>query len=812
MATTEPVKSITAMRIYTPLKMDGRLDEFVWNLAPAADNFIQTEPVPGIKATHDTRVKFLYDDQAIYIGAHLYDPDPQKILKELCIRDQVSNSDLFKVFIDAYQSGLNGFIFAVNAAGVQYESIVSNHVEDLNWNAVWDSEVLIVEDGWVVEMRIPFSSLRFPNQNIQQWNVQFAREIRRWRETSYWSKIDPLVNGWVQQSGRVDSLMDLAAPVRLSLMPFVTGYLNQGFDPAKPNNFSPSFSAGADLKYGINQAFTLDMALVPDFGQVISDRQVLNLSPFEVFFEENRQFFTEGTELFNRDGLFYSRRVGGRPQGYFDANARALELKGQLLSNPETSQLYNATKLSGRTSAGTGLGFFNAVVGSTHAVIRDSSGAESSFLTSPLSNYNVFVADQNLFNNSYVRFLNTNVTRNGHFTDANVTALTGEIKTKDQRYSILGKAVMSQRYTGKENDKGYSSQLRLGKFGGKWTWNVHQLIETDRFNPNDLAFLAAANEHTYNLNGAYAEYKPKKQNIQFYNFKANVLYLRHFKPDVFADFAINLTHFLLWKSRDAYGINVRLEPIPTRDFFEPRTKDFSLYLHWPVNYTFGANFSSDYRKPLALDVFVSYRYFDAPGRNFYTLDWKPRFRFNDRISLFWNLLLKRNLLEQGYLSPIPDGRPIDPRNTYIGDRNRWIIDQSVSGRYIFNHKMGITFRIRHYWDQVQYQSIGILRPNGILEKTDLYNAEDRISLNDNNYNAFTVDLQFNYRFAPGSDLIFVWKNQILSNMPDTRQNYLRNLSETLDSPQTNSISLRVLYFIDYLELEKKLKSKNTKLI
>ncbi len=808
---TEPIKSIPAFRIQTEIKVDGQLNELVWANASAAEDFIQTEPIPGINASHDTKVKFLYDDQAIYIGAFLYDSEPKKILKELCIRDQISNSDLFKVFIDAYQSGLNGFLFSVNAAGVQYESIVSNHVEDINWNAIWESEVSITDEGWIVEMKIPFSSLRFPSQSVQQWNVQFAREIRRWRETSYWSKVDPLVNGWVQQSGRVDSLIEIHAPVRLSLMPFITGYLNQGNNSNATNRISPSFSAGADLKYGINQAFTLDMALVPDFGQVISDKQVRNLSPFEVFFEENRQFFTEGTELFNRDGLFYSRRVGGRPQGYGQVFEKASQLKGQILSNPEISQLYNATKISGRSASGTGLGFFNAVVGSTHAYIQDSAGREHQFQTSPLSNYNVLVADQNLKNNSYIRLINTNVMRDGSYLDANVTGLTTELKTKDQRYSILGRGVMSQRFSNGNNDKGYSSTLRIGKFGGQWTWNVQQVIETDRYNTNDIAFLAAANEHTYNFNGGFAEFKPKKQNVQLYNFKANVFYLRHYKPNVFADFAINLSHFLLWKSRDAYGINVRLEPIPTRDFFEPRTPNFTHYLPWPVNYTGSAFFSSDYRKAFALDVDVTYRYFDFPGRRNFGFGFEPRFRFSDRISLFWNLSVQKNLLEQGFLIPNTGDLPLEPGDIHIGNRDRWIIDNSVSGRYIFNHKMGVTLRIRHYWDQVKYKSIQVLYENGYLENRnfDLKDGNGK-PLNDNNFNAFTVDLQFNYRFAPGSDLILVWKNQILGYVQDTDLGYFRNLSETIDAPQTNSVSLRILYFLDYLQLEKKLsKKKNT---
>src|SRR5690606_19286699 len=148
-----------------------------------------------------SKVSVLYDDRAIYIGAVLYDPQPDKILKELSIRDNLSNADNFSIFFDPYHSGLHGFLFQLTAAGVQLDAIVSNHEEDFNWNAVWESEIQIYEDRWEVECKIPFSALRFGTESVQSWGLQFGREIRRFRETSYWNHIDPLVNGWVQQSG-----------------------------------------------------------------------------------------------------------------------------------------------------------------------------------------------------------------------------------------------------------------------------------------------------------------------------------------------------------------------------------------------------------------------------------------------------------------------------------------------------------------------------------------------------------------------------------------------------------------------------------
>jgi hypothetical protein len=191
---------------------------------------------------------------------------------------------------------------------------VSNNDEDYNWNAVWSSEISINENNWTVELKIPFSSLRFTSNEQQQWGMQFNREIRRFREQSYWNPVDPSVQGWVQQSGLLTHLENIKTPVRLGLFPYVSGYLDHTNDPKSNTSVTnTAYNAGLDVKYGINDAFTLDMTLIPDFGQVISDRQVLNLTPFEVFFEENRQFFTEGTELFNKGNLFYSRRIGSTP-------------------------------------------------------------------------------------------------------------------------------------------------------------------------------------------------------------------------------------------------------------------------------------------------------------------------------------------------------------------------------------------------------------------------------------------------------------------------------------------------------------------
>jgi hypothetical protein len=803
-ASINPDKNLKAFRINQEIKIDGVLSESEWSRAERAFGFVQTEPTPGLPATFDTDTYFLYDNNAIYIGAKMKDPEPEKILKELSLRDQTGNADNFSVFFDPYKSGLNGFLFLVTASGVQYEAIVTNNDDDSNWNAVWESAVSQDNEGWYVEIKIPYSSLRFPSIINQDWHVQFGREVRRFRETSYWSPIDPTIAGWVQQSGKVTNIENIKSPVRLSLTPYLSGYLNTTYDPNNTGNKLSSgnaYSAGLDLKYGLNDAFTLDMTLIPDFGQVISDRQVLNLSPFEVFFEENRQFFTEGVELFNRGNIFYSRRIGGRPLHYFEVFDQVNEGE-TILSNPETSQLFNATKISGRTTSGTGIGAFNAFVGEEHAIIRAKDSSERKIKTNPLTNYNALVIDQNLKNNSFVSLMNTNVYRLGEDYDANVTGGYFDFKTKDQKYFISGSGVLSQKYFNDFTERGHTYNINLGKISGNWTYGGGHGVESDKYDPNDMGFLLSPNEQFYYVEGGYTQYKPKNEKLQQIRINGSSVYSRLYNPNVFTDFNIELESFVLWKSRFALGLNTRLEPVDTYDYFEPRTKDFSRFMTWPTNYTIGGFVSSDYRKPFAYDVRLSYRHFNADQRQNTNIVIAPRFRISDKWSVFTNTALSIIDFEPGYVNKALSTQPIlelGESDLLFGNRNRLIVENSITTRFIFNAIMGINMRIRHYWDKVRYQQFGKLDDNGIVDVFDYDGLDVKGDpIFDRNVNIFNIDLHYNWRFAPGSDVIFVWKNQIFNSDKQYERDYLANLGGLFESTQTNSFSVRVLYFLDYL--------------
>jgi hypothetical protein len=319
-----------------------------------------------------------------------------------------------------------------------------------------------------------------------------------------------------------------------------------------------------------------------------------------------------------------------------------------------------------------------------------------------------------------------------------------------------------------------------------------------------MGFLLQPNLKNITAKWFYTQYTPKNPTIQRSNVGGSINYLRLFKPDVFFDFAIDLYNFVLYQSRFAYGFNARIEPVHTRDYYEPRTYDFTTFLLWPRNFSFGGFYSTDYRKKFAIDQRINYRIFDAEGRSSLNLDFLPRIRFSDKISLFGNIRMAFIKNEPGFVEKTLDPNPIagiEDGDILMGSRDRFIFDNSFSFKYTFTNAMGITLRIRHYWDNVKHGQFGKLQEDGRLEYL-AYSGKDNMNqpFFDRNVNIFNIDLQYSWRFAPGSDLIFVWKNEIFNNDDHYNRTYFENLGSLLNTSQGNSFSIRMLYYLDYLSV------------
>lgn len=804
------------VRTDAKIKIDGVMDESEWLKTPLITGFTQNEPNPGTPSRQKTEVRVLYDNTAIYIGAIMHDNQPDSIMQALSLRDELDNTDWFGVVIDAYRDGNNGLGFLVSPRGIQLDTKWfastgggddGDGGEDINWNAVWNSAAKINGQGWVAEMAIPYSALRFPNSSEQSWNINFARQIRRSRETSFWNEVKPDVNGFVNQCGTITGIKDIKAPPRLAATPFVATYFENYFDKngTPKSSWGRSFNAGMDVKYGISDAFTLDMTLIPDFGQVQFDNQILNLSPFEVQFDENRQFFTEGTELFNKVGLFYSRRVGGSPLHYGDVYDQLQEGE-EVIRNPATTQLYNATKLSGRNKKGLGIGVFNATAAPAYATIRSEEGGERLWQTSPLTNYNVLAFDQNLKNNSYVTFINTNVMRNGADYDANVTGSAFEIRNKANTYSLKGEGAVSQKYFTDETDLGHKYNFAFEKNGGNFQYTLGYNVESHNYDPNDLGYLFSPNEKLAYLYTSYNIFKPFGK-FNKASFDVWSEYNRLQKPDAFQNYNIGANFFLMTKKFFAFGGFTNIEPVLTYDFFEPRSEDFSRYYTFPKNYNVGGFISTDYSKKIALDVETNYRMFEEDGRRRWNLSFSPRWRVNDHLNFSWNVNTSFWTNDVGW-APIREasvgyeGVPADAILFSIRDQE--IVENAIRANYTFNNKMGISFRPRHYWTKVKYDEFRLLDDKGLLQPTTYQGKdEEGHSLHHTNFNIFTVDMVFTWRFAPGSDLFVVWKESIFNQDDLVEYDYLYNARNLFGKPQTNSFSVKVIYYLDYLSLKKK---------
>ncbi len=781
-------KQIIASRIMGQIKVDAILDEMDWQAAVIATDFIQQEPDPGTTPSHKTEVRIVYDNKAIYIGAHLYD-DPEAILTELTDRDDVGNTDWFYIGLDPYLNGTNGFGFLIASTGVQFDAILGAQGEDTNWDAVWDSAVRITEDGWVVEVKLPYSALRFPDLEKQTWGINFGRKIQRNQEKAWWSEVNPKEAGFINQFGTLLGIEGIKAPIRLSATPFVatTSKILYDVDKDRTSN-QTQINGGLDIKYGINDAFTLDMTLIPDFGQVRSDEQVLNLSPFEVFFDENRPFFTEGVELFSKGNLFYSRRVGGSPYNKFAAFAQLKEDE-VVKSNPQNARLVNATKISGRTNRGLGLGFFNAIERKEFAQIIDTmTGASRTVQTNPLTNYNVIVLDQNLPNNSSISLINTHVYRAGSAVDAIVTGTQFDLRNKKNTYSINGSYARSQRILEAEDQIGHSADINIGKISGAYRWFAWYVEESANFNPNDLGFLRSPNERSAGAGISYLLFNPKGIFNQ-YRLSLNWRYERLFEPDVFVGMRSSIRFNYQLKNFWRGGLWFNWRPFGDRDYFEPRLADFSQFYHEPQSINLGGWLNTDSRKRLQMNVWFDYNKYFIRAFHQLGMGVFPSLRVSDRISFELGVEWNNRSNHYGWVASSED-------EVFFGQRDRTSVISSFGGKYNFSSLMNLNINVQHNWTQVVYKDYFTLNAEGWFDETTFESEFDQT------FNFFNIDLVYRWRILPGSDIFFTYKNIILNFDRNSEHNYFGNLQNLFSFSQANSFSLKFIYFLDYLYLQK----------
>lgn len=792
-------KQLNAVRCTEKITIDGQLQESAWSKNPEFSQFVQIKPEPGKPSKSQTSIQLCYDQDAIYFAFYCQDP-PDSISKVLSLRDDYNpNCDIIGIFLDTYNDNQNGFYFGLTSRGVQLDAKIAANDYNDQLNLVWHSAVQIVENGWIAEVRIPYSALRFPQKEVQDWGINIGRQIARFREESSWVAVNPDLENMLLESGDITNLTHISPPLRLALIPYVSAYVDEIRNEDNSKSLLRSFNGGMDIKYGINEAFTLDLTLVPDFGQVVFDQQVLNLTPFEVQFNENRQFFTEGMELFNKAGIFYSRRIG--IQAPYKVTQTMLKPNEYLENVPGSSQLYNASKISGRNSNGLGIGVFNAVnaeqIGTAVSTLDNS---KREVLVSPLTNYNVVVFDQNLKNNSSLTFTNTNVWRAGSFYDANVSAFNFNLNTKDNNYNINGKGIVSAQLDA-TNTLGHNLNLNVQKQRGALIGGLGYLQESDSYDPNDLGFNYNNNRRIFEASVAYRNFSPKWQQLMRWNVRANFSQSYLYAPNAFTGNMLSFNVFALNKRFNAFGLSTGGALQDSKDYFEPRT--WGAVFTIPQNAYLNAWFSSNYQRKIAIDIGATIvTYWDNPWRQ-YAYNFGPRLRLSDALFLVYSLEKELQINSLGYAIPFAT-----PAQTYqgilFGKRDRNTTIQFVSLDYILTNRMSLSLRLRHYRSTLQYQNFSLLEEDGSLNPLPDFNGltTDGKSAYDINYNAFTIDFVYRWVFMPGSEINIVWKNAVFSNNDAVNVAYWQDLSSTLQNGALNSFSFKLIYWLDAQQLRK----------
>jgi hypothetical protein len=780
-------KEISTVKIKNPIKIDASLNEVDWQNVPIAKNFVMFNQENGKPELPElrTEVKVLYDDDAIYVGAILYDNEPDKILKEISERDNFGATDFFGVFINGFNDGQQEFSFFVSASDGQMDLVRTTENEDTSWDAIWESKAKITDIGWVVEMKIPYAALRFSEEEKQTWGINFFRELRRNRQMFTWNPVDNRKGFFTQQAGILKGIEKINTPTRLFLIPYSSFYLNS---LGKDKSFG-TLKGGLDLKYGLTDAFTLDMVLIPDFGQTRFDNKILNLGPFEQIFDENRPFFTEGTDLFNKGDLFYSRRIGQRASRF-----PQLAESEEVVEFPNAIDLVNAVKISGRTNQGLGVGFLNTITKNTDVLIRDkNTGNTRTETVEPLANYNVVVLDQRFNGNSSVSLINTNVTRNGTFRDANVTAATFDLNTKKNTFNANGALKFSHvnNFGSLQNKNGIASSFGLGETSGKIRFSIFGEYISKDFDNNDLGFNFQTNYYSIRANANYrllqATEKLNSIRLNFnvfsqYDATSNYLQEQNFNLN------LNVTN----KKNHTAGIGFNASPFERHNFYNPQVK--GRFVIFPKNYGMWGFISTNYNNKFAFDINPNIGITETKGWWYWGIDISPRYRFNDKFTLIYRNNFFNEYQDLGRVDRVGN-------DIVFAKRDNQTIETSLEGKYSIDATMNFGLKLRHYWSFSENNSYYKLLDNGYTESYSYLNNANQ------NLNLWNFDLSYSWWFVPGSQMTFLYRNSSGIFQSAIDKNFIYNTQKVFNNDDLNhTFSISIRYFIDYNQAKNVFKS------
>jgi len=790
---SQETKVAIAERTISPPVIDGVIDDSVWKKSKELTGFYMLRPsnTGSARNTHPTFVKILYDDNAVYFAASMLDPDANNIASEVSQRDEFyeTKTDFIGISLNPYDDEVNFLSFIVTSAGTiaDMKSVRDYDEGDSNFDAVFDAKVSKDNKGWYAEFSIPYSALRFPKKDIQTWGLNFYRRVFNINEIYTWNYVDRSVGTYSEYMGKLNGIKNIDPPTRLFFYPY-----SQLNSELYKGNTGTGVSAGMDIKYGINEAFTLDATLIPDFGQVKFDDVELNLSPFEQQFDEKRAFFTEGTELFNKvQSVFYSRRIGGElnvdAEDYLEENER-------ILASDNSIDLINAIKVSGRTDNKLGIGFFNAITKKATAILQDSlSLEEREIILEPLTNYNIIVLDQQLKNNSSITFLNTSVKRDSEFRNANVSTLSLDYRTNNNDYKIEGSVLRSDIKENRNSTDGYKTTLKINKTKGNFRWMTGIWTTDENYNQDDLGISRWYNNQSIFANISYEIFNPTKYFNQF-ELKLSLRHGRRYNPSIKRN--NNYEGEIFFETKNLFKNRFELEyRTLNKDFFEPRVdglfvlkpKEFS------IRYDLDSDNTKDFVFAMEFNAMESIDEFYEENNKKIGVALALNYKISERLNTSLGIGISEEIDDLGYAGN-------QGNDVIIGIRDVKINQAVFEMIYNIDSYKKIGLEFRNYWSTVNYKRFYELQDNGIGEILNQFPYENNPNTN---FNIWNLDLSYNWRFAPGSSATFLYRNQIYNNDDLSLISYSDSLDSLFSKDIGHQFSIRINYFVDYNKFKRK---------
>ncbi|MTI23244.1 hypothetical protein E1176_19605 [Fulvivirga sp. RKSG066] len=847
--TQDSLKSYTTQRISgAPPKIDGLANDPAWDQVPwGGGDFTQRSPDDGAAPSVQTHFKILYDEKNLYILTKNLDPDPEKIVSRMSRRDGF-DGDWVEVNIDSYYDKRTAFSFTSSVSGVKGDEYVSNNGNnwDANWDPIWYLRTSINDEGWIAEFRIPLSQLRFANKEEHVWGIQFTRRFFRNEERSNWQYVPQDASGWVHLFGELRGIKGVKPQKQLEIQPYITGRVER-FEKEEGNPFRDGSDAGLDVgldaKIGITSDITLDLTVNPDFGQVEADPSQVNLSAFQLFFREQRPFFIEGNNIldfrivdFRSNNLFYSRRIGRRPQGYVDTDESGEDNVTEYVENKDNTRILGAAKITGKNKKGFSWGILESVT-AKESVEVDSLGFRRDETVEPLTNYLVgrvqqdinqgktivggmFTATNRQIEDDRLNFLHDDAYSAGvdftHFwkdRDYFVSAKFAASKVRGSEESIENTQRASERFFQRPDNRhtrldttrttlsGTGGTVMVGKRSGKIIYDLGYTWRSPQLALNDIGFLSQTDFMTqwlwvqYRKLNPFGPFRSMRVNMtQWYDMDFGGVSL-----EKGVDTNVRLEFKNFWRFNS--GVSVNSNSISNADLRGGPA------ITYPGRYSQWIFMATDNRKKLRFAVNPWWgRGFDGYQQNV-GLWTELRYRPTNSLNISVSPSVRKNKNTMQYVTT----QSFDNQDRYIiATINQKTYNLSVRLTYMITPNLSI-----QYWGQ-PFAAAGsysdfkkVTNPNAenfnsrfeslsatFHSEDDVFNVDENndgtidysISNPDFNFVQLRSNMVMRWEYIPGSTLFLVW-TQSRTDFPTTGDSSFNHLYDGLFSKKPHNIFL-----------------------